>query len=155
VTFAGIAPFDTEPDWMAGMQAPGGLLAALDGLDERERFAETDEFDPESFIPADYDLLDGDWRSLGADAGAAGARWPMGLVDDDMSATRPWGFDLGDIRAPVLVVQGGLDRVVPPAHADRILRAVRSAELWLRPLDGHVSVLAGVPVAMDWMLAGL
>jgi alpha-beta hydrolase superfamily lysophospholipase len=29
----------------------------------------------------------------------------------------PWGFDVADIAAPVLLVQGGRDRVVPHAHA--------------------------------------
>ena len=52
----------------------------------------------------------------------------------------------------MLVVQGGEDRVIPPAHADALLRALPNAELWLRPRDGHVSVLHACPVAMDWLL---
>ena len=63
----------------------------------------------------------------------------------------PWGFDLAQVGAPVLLVQGGEDRVVPSAHADRLLRSCPAAELWLRPHDGHVSVLAACPVAMDWL----
>jgi pimeloyl-ACP methyl ester carboxylesterase len=65
----------------------------------------------------------------------------------------PWGFDVADIAAPVLLVQGGQDRVVPPAHAEWLLRANPSAELWLRPRDGHISVLDAIPVAMDWLCA--
>jgi pimeloyl-ACP methyl ester carboxylesterase len=52
----------------------------------------------------------------------------------------------------VLVVQGGEDRVVPPAHADWLVRRCPAAELWLRPRDGHVSVLDACPVALDWLL---
>jgi pimeloyl-ACP methyl ester carboxylesterase len=63
----------------------------------------------------------------------------------------PWGFDVTQLDGPVLVVQGGQDRVVPPAHADWLVRNCRSAELWLRPHDGHVSVLDASPVAMDWL----
>jgi len=53
----------------------------------------------------------------------------------------------------VLLVQGGEDRVVPPTHADWLLNRCPRAELWLRPRDGHVSVLDAAPVAMDWLLA--
>jgi pimeloyl-ACP methyl ester carboxylesterase len=51
------------------------------------------------------------------------------------------------------VVQGGDDRVVPASHAQWLLAHIPTAELWLRPRDGHVSVLGAVPVAMDWLLA--
>ena len=63
------------------------------------------------------------------------------------------GFELEAVDDPVLVVQGGQDRVIPPAHADALVRALPNAELWLRPRDGHVSVLHACPVAMDWLRA--
>jgi pimeloyl-ACP methyl ester carboxylesterase len=52
-----------------------------------------------------------------------------------------------------LLVQGGEDRVVPPAHADWMLRKLPGAELWLRPHDRHISVLDACAVAMDWRRA--
>lgn len=45
----------------------------------------------------------------------------------------------------------GQDRVVPPTHADWLMRNCRSPELWLRPRDGHISILSASPVAMDWL----
>ena len=39
-----------------------------------------------------------------------------GWLDDDLSFTVPWGFDLASIRGQVHVWQGGHDRMVPPAH---------------------------------------
>jgi pimeloyl-ACP methyl ester carboxylesterase len=57
------------------------------------------------------------------------------------------------IEAPVLLVQGGEDRIVPPAHADWLLRHCPRSELWLRPRDGHVSILDACPLAMDWLVA--
>ena len=75
-----------------------------------------------------------------------------GLIDDDVAFARPWGFELADVRVPVLVVQGDGDRVVPPAHAEWIAGHVPRAELLVRPGDGHVSVLDAVPDAMDWLL---
>ena len=153
VAIAGIAPYTEEFDWYAGMRAPGGLRAARDGRAARARFAETEEFDPESFTAADWAALSGAWQSLGSDAMAAGEAGPDGLIDDDVAFASPWGFEVAQAAAPVLVVQGGEDRVVPPAHADWIARHVPRPELWLRPRDGHVSILGAVPVAMDWLRA--
>jgi len=153
VAIAGIAPYTEQFDWFGGMRAPGGLRAARDGRAARARFAETEEFDPESFTAADWAALSGTWQSLGSDAMAAGEAGPDGLIDDDVAFASPWGFEVAQAAAPVLVVQGGEDRVVPPAHADWIARHVPRPELWLRPRDGHVSILGAVPVAMDWLRA--
>jgi pimeloyl-ACP methyl ester carboxylesterase len=150
---ASLAPDTDEFDWFAGMAAPGGLRAARDGRAARARFAETDEFDEASFTETDWAALAGPWRSLGDDAMRADADGSDGLVDDDVAFVRPWGFDLAEIGAPVLFVQGEEDRVVPPAHADWLVRRTPNAELWLRPRDGHVSVLNACPLAMDWLVA--
>ena len=88
-----------------------------------------------------------------AGPGRAGAAGPEGLIDDGLAVVTPWGFDVAQIVAPVLLVQGGQDRVVPPAHAEWLLRTGRTSELWLRPRDGHISILDAIPVAMDWLRA--
>ncbi len=152
VGLAAIAPLTDRFDWWAGMASNAGLRAAVDGGAARARFAETEEFVPESFIPADWEALSGAWASLGADAGAAGEAGPDGLVDDDVAFAADWGFDPAGVLAPTLLVQGGLDRVVPAAHARHLLEICPNSELWYRPRDGHISVLAAVPVAMDWLL---
>jgi pimeloyl-ACP methyl ester carboxylesterase len=153
VSIAGIAPYTDAFDWFDGMRSPGGLRAARQGRDARERFAETEEFDPEQFLPADFAALEGEWASLGADVGRSEAFGPGGLIDDDVAFTKPWGFDLGDVEAPVLLVQGEGDRVVPRRHASWMLSRLPNARLWMRLDDGHVSVLSTVPDAMDWLLA--
>ena len=155
VCLAGLAPFAARADldWYAGMVSDGALRAAAAGREARERYAATAFFDERSFTPADRAALDGAWASLGADAGRAGAAGPAGLIDDDLAFVAPWGFDVAQITAPVLLVHGGQDRVVPPAHADWLVRRCRSAELWLRPRDGHISVLHAVPDALDWLRA--
>jgi pimeloyl-ACP methyl ester carboxylesterase len=53
---------------------------------------------------------------------------------------------------PVLLVQGGEDRVIPPSHAEFLHETIAGSELWRGPGDGHVSVLAACPAAMDWLL---
>jgi pimeloyl-ACP methyl ester carboxylesterase len=153
VSIAGISPYTDAFDWFDGMRSPGGLRAARHGRDARERFAETEEFDPEQFLPADFAALEGEWASLGADVGRSEAFGPGGLIDDDVAFTRPWGFELEQVRAPVLLVQGEGDRVVPRRHASWMLSRLPNAQLWVRLDDGHVSVLSTVPDAMDWLLA--
>jgi pimeloyl-ACP methyl ester carboxylesterase len=153
VCLAGLAPLTTEFDWFAGMAAPGGLRSATKGRSARERFAATDAFDEGSFTAADWAALRAAWSSLGADAVAAGTAGPDGLIDDDVAFVTPWGFELAQVVAPVLLAQGGQDRVVPPSHAEWLLRHLPAAELWLRPRDGHISVLDACPVTMDWLLA--
>ncbi len=153
VTLAGIAPFTDEFDWFGGMASPAALQAARQGREVRARFAETDEFDPAVFTRADWAVLEGDWRTLGADAGRAAEAGPDGLIDDDTAFATDWGFDPGTITRPILLVHGGEDRMVPASHSQWMLRKIPTAELWLRPHDGHVSVLRAVPVAMDWLAA--
>lgn len=152
VTLAGIAPYTEEFDWFAGMTSPDSLLAAREGREARARYAETDEFDPDQFLPADWAALEGSWASLGADVESSEAYGPGGLIDDDVAFASPWGFDLGAIEPPVLLVQGEHDRVVPAKHASWMLSRLRRAQLWMRLDDGHVSVLDVVPDAMDWLL---
>jgi pimeloyl-ACP methyl ester carboxylesterase len=153
VSLAGISPFDGTPDWFSGMADPGGLRAALAGREARAAYEETAQFDPDSFTTRDYDVLKGAWAALGADAGAGGAAGPDGAIDDDCSYTSPWGFELRAVRPPVLLVQGGADRVIPAPHAATMLERLPHAELWLRPREGHVSVLTALGVALDWALS--
>lgn len=148
---ASIAPYSPDADWFAGMASDGGLRSALEGRDARAAYAATEEFHPDSFTGADWAALAGTWASLGEDAGRAGAAGTDGLVDDDVAFVSPWGFDLARGVAPVLLVQGGADRVVPLAHAHRLMGACPRPELWLRPADGHISVLDACPVALDWL----
>ncbi len=153
VALAAVAPYTEEYDWFGGMHAPGGLRVSLVGRAARARYAETAEFDPSSFTDADLAALDGSWEALGADAAHASLEGPDGAIDDDVAYVSPWGCTPAQISAPVLLVQGGEDRVVPPRHADWLLGRCPRAELWLRPRDGHISVLEASPVALDWLVA--
>lgn len=150
VVLAGIAPYTGTPDWFTGMADPSGLGAALGGRAERLAHAQTATFDPEVFTTRDWDALNAEWQPLGADAGAGSAEGPDGEVDDDIAYVTPWGVDLAAVRCPVLLVQGGADRVVPPGHAALQLERLRRGELWLRPREGHVSVLTALRVALGW-----
>ena len=151
--FASPAPFDADGlDWFAGMASEGASVrAAVAGRKDRERYEETGEFDPESFNARDYAVLKGSWVALGKDVGLASADGADGLIEDDLALVAPWGFEVSAITVPVLLVQGGDDRVIPAAHANWLLTHLHDPELWLRPRDGHLAILDACPLAMDWL----
>lgn len=153
VLLGGIAPLTDEYDWFDGMADPSGLRAAQAGQVARAEHARTAQFDPASFVPADYTALRGRWGSLSEDVARANADGPDGLIADDLAYVSPWGFDLAEIAAPVLLAHGADDRVVPPAHARWMAARIPAATLWLRAGDGHISVLDAVPAALDWILS--
>jgi pimeloyl-ACP methyl ester carboxylesterase len=148
-TFAGPAPFRDDVDWFAGMHSDAALRAARRGTEARAALRQ--DFDPDVFVDTDWSALSGAWSALGEDAGRAGQTWPDGLVADDVALVEPWGFELGSIDVPVLIVQGSRDRMIPATHAQWLLEQIPTAELWLRPRDGHVAVLTGFGVALDWI----
>ena len=73
-----------------------------------------------------------------------GRAGPAALIDDDLANVSPWGFDPADIAAPVLIVHGGADRVIPSATPTGSPTAA-PRELRLYPDDGHISVSTPPP----------
>jgi pimeloyl-ACP methyl ester carboxylesterase len=93
--------------------------------------------------PVDKSVLTGGY----ADALAAVFRRALqpgfdGWIDDDLAFVKDWGFRLDEIRAPVAVWQGELDRMVPFAHGRWLQRHVPGARAHLVPAHGHLSLVA-------------
>ncbi|MEP7023266.1 MAG: alpha/beta hydrolase [Actinomycetota bacterium] len=154
VSMAGLAPLGAAGlDWFAGMAAAGAaeLHAAGDGRTALADLLESSGFDPEIFTPADHAALSGDWSWLGDIAGQALAGGLDGMLDDDLAYVSPWGFRPGPVTAPVLFLHGSQDRIVPSTHSEWLARQCRPAQLWLRPGDGHISVLSSAPAALGWL----
>jgi pimeloyl-ACP methyl ester carboxylesterase len=154
VSVAGLAPFGADGlDWFAGMADPGvaSLRAAVEGRAAKERYESEAEYDPEMFTTADHAALSGTWSWVLDVVGPAVEGGPGGLIDDDLAYVAPWGFDPAGSVAPVLFVHGGRDRVVPSSHGEWLARRCPSAELRLRPDDGHISVLDQGAAIMAWL----
>jgi len=155
VSVSGLAPYGAQGlDWFAGMGPAGAaeLRAAAGGRAALESYLASNDFDPELFTPADHAALAGAWGWLGAVAGRAMKGGLGGMVDDDLAYVDSSGFDPGQISAPVLILQGGQDRIAPSSHGRWLARQIPSVELWLRPDDGHISVLNSGAAAMEWLL---
>ena len=105
------------------------------------------------FVDADWAALRGEWGWFGSVVGPALAAGPGPAIDDDLAYVRPWGFDVADVSAPTLLVHGAADLVVPSDHSVWLAEHLPTAELWLSPDDGHISVLHRAADALAWLRA--
>jgi pimeloyl-ACP methyl ester carboxylesterase len=104
--------------------------------------------------PVDAGALTGDLAAYMFRCNVVGlAHGVDGWLDDDLAFTEPWGFAAEDIRVPTLVVQGEADRFVPPSHGRWLAERIPQAEAWLRPDDGHLTLIEHrVPDVHGWLL---
>jgi pimeloyl-ACP methyl ester carboxylesterase len=168
-SLAGVAPYEAEGlDWTSGMGAENleefGLVvqgeAAVEPYLERvrEHLLETGPAEILAIFgdllgAADTSVLSGAFAGWMVEASNHGLRTSAeGWLDDDLAFARPWGFDLGRIDVPVLVVQGGDDRFVPAAHGAWLAEHVPGAEARLDEADGHLTLIERrVPEVHAWL----
>jgi pimeloyl-ACP methyl ester carboxylesterase len=169
-TIGGVAPHPAEGlDWSAGMGAENieEFDAALAGPDELIKFKERvapalRRVTPEQVADALGDLIDDvdrgsltgafvEWMADLCHEALRIGYW--GWFDDDMAFTRPWGFDLDEIRVPVFVWQGAHDRMVPFAHGEWLASHIPGARPRLFQEHGHLSlVVDSLPRIVDELL---
>jgi pimeloyl-ACP methyl ester carboxylesterase len=68
-----------------------------------------------------------------------------GWVDDNLELVQPWGFELSEIKVPVLLYQGSEDKMVPYAHGEWLAKHLPEEKLrkhFLRG-EGHISIFLG------------
>jgi pimeloyl-ACP methyl ester carboxylesterase len=64
-----------------------------------------------------------------------------GCLQDYRVFGDPWGFELGEITAPVHLWEGTEDHTGPPEYRELLLRHLPDARLTLVPGEGHLSLL--------------
>jgi pimeloyl-ACP methyl ester carboxylesterase len=75
-----------------------------------------------------------------------------GWIDDALAFCSPWGFDLADIKVPVLLWQGENDVFSPVAHARWLADQIPHAIMSLRPNTAHFAALEVIPDALSWLI---
>ena len=170
-TMGGVAPYPAEGiDWFEGM-GPENIEefgASLEGPEALIAFKErawpqwrditgAEVADAFGGLIDDVDRgsLTGDFAEDVAASSREGLRngyW--GWFDDDMAFNRPWGFELGDIRVPVHIWQGGHDKMVPYAHGQWLAANCGSACPHLYPEHGHLTlVVDSIGPILDELIA--
>ena len=164
-------PYPAESlDWLAGMGEENVVEfnAALEGPEKLEPYLEGEAAKlraagPEEvkqvwatvLPPVDAAVLTGDraehWKRSNDRALAQGI---AGWRDDDIAFTKPWGFELGEIRVPTLLWQGVQDLMVPVAHARWLAERIPGVEAHISEEDGHLSIAVGrLGEIYDWLAA--
>jgi pimeloyl-ACP methyl ester carboxylesterase len=156
-TVAGVGPFGAEGlDFLEGMgrENHAEFGAAMAGLAELQAYLEQEAqgfagVTGEQVAAALGDLVSAvDVAALTGDFAAyvaASFRQTVtngiwGWFDDDLAFTRPWGFELDRVGVPVVVWQGGQDRMVPFAHGQWLAAQLPTARARLLPEEGHLSI---------------
>jgi pimeloyl-ACP methyl ester carboxylesterase len=131
-----LAPFREEILHMTGPQVAAMFRDLVDDVDRA--------------------ALTGEYAQFVADQMREGQRESFaGWLDDDLSFTAPWGFELDSIEGQVHVWQGAHDRMVPFAHGEWLVAHLGSACAHLHPEHGHMSLaVAGFPAIVDALLDG-
>jgi pimeloyl-ACP methyl ester carboxylesterase len=153
-------PFDADGiEWLAGMGEANveEFSAALEGPTALEPILEREatellESTPDQIKevwasvlpPVDAAVLTGE-RAEHAKVSfdRALAQGIAGWRDDDLAFTKPWGFELDEIRVPTLLWQGAQDLMVPVAHARWLAERIPGVEAHITEEDGHLSIAVG------------
>jgi len=164
-------PFEAEGiDWLAGQgeQNVAEWGMAVQGPEMLEPFLEQEAAElraatPEQIKevwatvlpPVDAAVLTGDRAEhFKRSADRAIAQGVAGWRDDDLAFTKPWGFDLAEIRVPTLLWQGVQDKMVPVAHARWLAERIPGVEAHISEEDGHLSIAVGrLGEIYDWLAA--
>jgi pimeloyl-ACP methyl ester carboxylesterase len=75
-----------------------------------------------------------------------------GWIDDALAFCAPWGFDLADIKVPVLLWHGANDVFSPVAHARWLADQIPHAIMYIRPDTAHFAALEVMPDVLSWLI---
>jgi pimeloyl-ACP methyl ester carboxylesterase len=166
-SLASLAPYGADDlDYFAGMGQKNVDSFRLFLTDEAAARAETDKdrevlaTSPEESVkafaslltPTDAAVLGGELAAYLTSSAQDGlAPGSQGWWDDNCTI-RPWGFDLADIRIPVLLLHGRQDMFVPFGHGEWLAAHLPGVDARLLDNDGHLTLLQNrVPEVHTWL----
>jgi pimeloyl-ACP methyl ester carboxylesterase len=83
-----------------------------------------------------------EWLARSLQSSVSAGIW--GWMDDDLAWARPWGFDVADIRVPVVIRHGDEDGFVSIEQGRWLAAHIPGAQFDEMPGGGHTTV--GVPI---------
>jgi pimeloyl-ACP methyl ester carboxylesterase len=168
----GVVPFETPDfDWFEGMDPlnvrefewalEGEEVLAREYGREAAEMLERVAADPSKVLGEDWQLSEADRAQLAKSERHEVVRQMIseafrdgvwGIVDDMLCITKPWGFDVAEIRVPTRIMYGLTDVLVPRQHGDWLARNVPNAEVVIDEEAGHVSDSARVTEHYRWLV---
>lgn len=157
-SLASIAPYGAEGlDYFAGM-GQGNVDDIKLFLSDRVAARAKNDADREVFLKATPSDLTNDLESLLTPTDAAVLTGELaeylvrcshdglapggeGWWDDGVAFIDPWGFDLADIRVPLLLLHGREDKFVPFGHGEWLASHIPGVQPRLLDHDGHLTLL--------------
>lgn len=111
---------------------PERLGVFLDGLDVGASMPE-EELTAFGSIPGLAEVM------IASVAEATRQGW-AGVIADDLSFVRPWGFDLREVEVPLWLWHGDRDQLAPVHHARYLADQLGSARLNICAGEGHIAM---------------
>lgn len=175
ICFAGSAPYGAEGlDWLAG-QGEDNIEEFNKMLEGEPQLREFCEAQRKEFLASELDGLMAvlstllppcDNATLLQNRDTMGQAMvdsfheavrlsPDGWIDDDMELLKPWGFELSEVRVPVLVFQGTEDKMVPFSHGKWLSEHLPQDKVKAHLLEGHghFSIFDGIDGIIDELKA--
>lgn len=169
-TLASPAPYGVEGlDWLAGMGDANVeefelVLAGREALEPAVVSAQAEFFSagPDGLrqamltvlSPLDQEVMTAEFAEWAYRVMSEGAAKRIeGWRDDDLAVVKPWGFELRDIRSPVLLLHGTQDLMAPVAHGRWLAERIPGVEAEISDTEGHLTLLAHrIPQVHEWLL---
>lgn len=154
-SLASPAPYDADGlDYFAGMGQdnvddiklqiadPAAARAKAEADREALRNVDFAEVYPTLLSPVDAAVITGELAAYLDRVTQEGlAPGVDGWFDDGDAMIRPWGFDVGDINVPLLLLHGRQDSFVPFGHGEWLAKRIPGVEARLTDDDGHLTLL--------------